>query len=152
MLLLCPEWAEHIHTEHREMFYRGISCGESLGIIHQTLLISTRDKQCWMDGLRFLQSIHNALWPEQRSTAIVQIGDIWASYQIRKIAGRMRRECRERFPRQRLPATDFKGNPYSATPTCITARDACLDRKPAVSGKTFPVFPVHEQTVILRIW
>ena len=53
----------------------------------------------------------------------------WTSWQIRKIPVRMRRECRERFPRQRR----------WAIPTCITARasrtcrDACRDRWLAVS-------------------
>ena len=47
------------------------------------------------------------------------------------------------------PAADFKGNRKLAIPTCITARawrtcrDACRDRAPAVTGKTFPAFPVH---------
>ena len=47
------------------------------------------------------------------------------------------------------PAADFKGNYYIATPACITARawrtcrDACRDRLPAVTGKTFPAFPAH---------
>ena len=65
----------------------------------------------------------------------------------------MRRECRERFPRQR----------GLAIPTCITARawrtcrDAYRDRWQVVSievggGKTFPAFPVHAQLAILRIW
>ena len=52
----------------------------------------------------------------------------------------MRRECRERFP----PAANFKANRYLAIPACTTARawrtcrDACRDRLPAVTGKTFP--------------
>ena len=47
------------------------------------------------------------------------------------------------------PAADFKGNRWLAIPTCITARawrtcrDACRDRLPAVTGKTFPAFPAH---------
>ena len=47
------------------------------------------------------------------------------------------------------PAADFKGNRKLAIPTCITARawrtcrDACRDRAPAVTGKTFPAFPAH---------
>ena len=42
------------------------------------------------------------------------------------------------------PAADFKGNRWLAIPACITARawrtcrDACRDRLPAVTGKTFP--------------
>ena len=47
------------------------------------------------------------------------------------------------------PAADFKGNRKLAIPTCVTARawrtcrDACRDRAPAVTGKTFPAFPAH---------
>ena len=46
-------------------------------------------------------------------------------------------------------AADFKGNRWLAIPACITARawrtcrDACRDRLPAVTGKTFPAFPAH---------
>ena len=48
-----------------------------------------------------------------------------------------------------FPAADFTGNRWLAIPACITARawrtcrDACRDRSPAVTGKTFPVFPAH---------
>ena len=47
------------------------------------------------------------------------------------------------------PAADFKGNRWLAIPACITARawrtcrDACRDRLPAVTGKTFPAFQAH---------
>ena len=47
------------------------------------------------------------------------------------------------------PAAEFEGNRYLAIPACITARswrtcrDACRDRLPAVTGKTFPAFPAH---------
>ena len=47
------------------------------------------------------------------------------------------------------PAADFKGNRWLAIPACITARawrtcrDACRDRLPPVTGKTFPAFPAH---------
>ena len=47
------------------------------------------------------------------------------------------------------PAAYFKGNRWLAIPACITARawrtcrDACRDRLPAVTGKTFPAFPAH---------
>ena len=49
------------------------------------------------------------------------------------------------------PAANFRGNYYIAIPACITARawrtcrDACRDRLPAVTGKTFPAFPAHAQ-------
>ena len=57
-----------------------------------------------------------------------------------------------------FPVTDFKGNRNIAITACITARasrmcrDACRDRYPAVAGETFPAFPAHAQTAILRIW
>ena len=47
------------------------------------------------------------------------------------------------------PAADFKWNRWLAIPACITARawrtcrDACRDRSPAVTGKTFPAFSAH---------
>ena len=49
------------------------------------------------------------------------------------------------------PAANFRGNYFIAIPACITARawrtcrDACRDRLPAVTGKTFPAFPAHAQ-------
>ena len=46
----------------------------------------------------------------------------------------MRRECRERFP----PPPISKENV-----TWRACRDACRDRLPAVTGKTFPAFPAH---------
>ena len=60
---------------------------------------------------------------------------LWASYQIRKIgdcacAGNV-------FPRSR-----FQRKPIVSDPAC-TCRDACRDRLPAVTGKTFPAFPAH---------
>ena len=66
---------------------------------------------------------------------------------------RMRRECRERFPRHR----------GLTIPTCIMTRawrmclDACRYRQQAVSfevggGETFLAFPAHVQPAILRIW
>ena len=60
---------------------------------------------------------------------------------------RMRRECRERFPRHRR----------SAIPACITARVACRDRNLEIFpcsrwGETFPPLPAHDQPAILRIY
>ena len=63
---------------------------------------------------------------------------------------RMRRECRERFPRH-----------HGLTiPACNTARAVMVlawianprFHLKAVAGKTFPVFPAHVQPAILRIW
>ena len=57
----------------------------------------------------------------------------WASYQIRKIAGCA---CAGNvgivFPHPR-----FQRKPWR------TCHDACRDRLPAVTGKTFPAFPAH---------
>ena len=62
---------------------------------------------------------------------------------------RMRRKCRERFPRHR----------GLAIPTCIKARAVmhagiANQRFPlkSVAGKMFPASPAHVQTAILRIW
>ena len=69
--------------------------------------------------------------------------DICASYQIRKIAGC---SCAGNVGNV-FPGIDFKGNRYSATPTCIparawrTCRGACLYRKLAVAGKSFLANP-----------
>ena len=78
----------------------------------------------------------------------------WVSYQIRKFAGCA---CAGNA-RNVSPTTDFKGSCKLAIPACITARasrtcrDACRDRLPTVTGKTFPAFPAHAQPTILRIW
>ena len=65
------------------------------------------------------------------------------------------------------PAADFKGNRWLAIPACITARawrtcrDACRDRLPAVTGKTFPAFPAHahaqicvsgKRPMVIQVW
>ena len=53
------------------------------------------------------------------------------------------------MPGKFFPAAVFKGNRKSAIRACITARawrtcrDACRDRLPSVTGKTFPAFPAH---------
>ena len=53
------------------------------------------------------------------------------------------------MPGKFSPAADFKGNRLLAIPACITARasrtcrDACRDRLPTVTGKTFPASPAH---------
>ena len=78
----------------------------------------------------------------------------WASYQIIKTVGCA---CAGNAGNV-FPATNFRGNRQLATPACITARasrtcrDACRDRWPVVTGKTFPAIPAHAQPAILRIW
>ena len=78
---------------------------------------------------------------------VIDFNDItpWASCQIRKIAGCA---CAGNAGNV-FPSTDFKVYWLLAIPACITARasstcrDACRDRLPAVTGKTFPAFPAH---------
>ena len=53
---------------------------------------------------------------------------------------RMRRECRERFPRQPPRISD----PDMHHGTWFPLK--------SVAGKTFPTFPAHAQLTILRIW
>ena len=64
---------------------------------------------------------------------------------------RMRRECRDPFPRHRLQRKPLVSDPGMHHGTC-PCRDACRDRKIAVARKTFPAFLAHAQLVILRIW
>ena len=70
---------------------------------------------------------------------------LWASYQIRTIAGcACTGNAGNVFLRRRL-----QRKPLVAISACITARvsrtcrDACRDRIPAVAVKTFPAFPAH---------
>ena len=68
---------------------------------------------------------------------------IWASYQMRKIAGRA---CTGNAGND-FPATDLKGNHQLAIPACITARasrtcpDACRDRLTRGGGENVPGIP-----------
>ena len=68
---------------------------------------------------------------------------------------RMRRECRESFPRHWLQRKNASKRSRHASRHVRDARAvmyvgiACL---PAEAGKTFPAFPVHAQPAILRIW
>ena len=66
----------------------------------------------------------------------------------------MRRECRERFP----PPPRFS-DPDMHPGTCVTHVPWCMSGsltssflKKSVAGKTFPAFPAHAQSAILRIW
>ena len=63
------------------------------------------------------------------------LGPQWASYQIGKIAGcACAGNAGNVSPRRR-----FQRKPVVSDP----GRDACRDRLPAVTGKTFPAFPAH---------
>ena len=54
---------------------------------------------------------------------------------------RMRRECRERFPRLRLQKKLLASDPDMHHGTWRTCRDACRDRWPAVAGENVPGIP-----------
>ena len=62
---------------------------------------------------------------------------------------RMRRECRERFPRHRLHRKSLVSDPD----TCVTHVPWCMSGSQTQGGgKTFPAFPAHAQPLISRIW
>ena len=94
---------------------------------------------------------HETMRPVLSRTCMVclQRKQLWASYQIPKIAG-----CTCAGNAGNLfPATDLL-----AIPACITTRASCTCRdtcqvaNPWVAGKTFSAFPAHVQPAILRIW
>ena len=70
---------------------------------------------------------------------------LWASYQIRKIAGcACARNVGIVFPHPRFQRKPLVSDPDMHHGTCVThVPDACRDRLPAVTGKTFPAFPAH---------
>ena len=82
---------------------------------------------------------------------------LWASYQIRKMAGcACAGNVGNIFPRRRIQRKPQVSDPGMHHGTC---RDACRDCLPAVAGKTFPTFPAHAPPPpppppppILRIW
>ena len=69
---------------------------------------------------------------------------------------RMRRECRERFPRHWFQRKQLVSDPDLHQGTCVTHVPWCmsgsLSRGGGEVGKTFPAFPAHAQPAILRIW
>ena len=65
----------------------------------------------------------------------------------------MLRECQEPFLHHRLKRKPPVSDPGMHDGTCVThVPGTCRDLWPAVAGKTFPAFPAHAQTTILRIW
>ena len=65
----------------------------------------------------------------------------WASCQIRKNTGcACAGNAGNVFPRRRFQRKLLYSDPGMHHGTC---RDACRDRLPAVTGKTFPAFPAH---------
>ena len=67
---------------------------------------------------------------------------------------RMRRECRERFPRHRLLRKPLLSDPGMHHGTCMTQVSWCMSGSLTRGGrkKTFPALPAHAQPAILRIW
>ena len=66
---------------------------------------------------------------------------------------RMRRECRERFPRHRLQRKPLVSDPGMHRGSCVTHVPWCMSRSLTHGGgKTFPTFPAHAQPASLRIW
>ena len=76
---------------------------------------------------------------------------IWASYQIRKIAGAHAPGKFSPPPRVNDPGMHH-GTCVTHVPWCMPGsltNDFLWSRR---RGKTFPAFPAHAQTAILRIW
>ena len=66
---------------------------------------------------------------------------------------RLRRECRERFPRHRRQRKPLVNDPGMHRNTCVTHVPWCMSGSlTRGGGKTFPAFPAHVQPAILRIW
>ena len=66
---------------------------------------------------------------------------------------RMRRECRERFPRHRLLRKPLVNDPSMHHGTCVTHVPWCMSGSLTCGeGEKFPAFPAHAQPAILHIW
>ena len=66
---------------------------------------------------------------------------------------RIRRECRERFPRHRLQRKPKVSDPDMHYGTCVTRVPWCVSGSLSCGdGKTFPAFPAQAQPAHLRIW
>ena len=66
---------------------------------------------------------------------------------------RMRRECRESFPRHRFQSKLLVSDPDRHHGTCVTHVPWCMSGSlNSGGGETFPAFPAHAQLAILRIW
>ena len=66
---------------------------------------------------------------------------------------RMRRGCRERFPRHLLQRKPLVSDPGKHHGTCVTHVPWCMSGSlNRGSEKKFPAFPAHAQPAILRIW
>ena len=62
-------------------------------------------------------------------------------------------ECRDRFPRHRLQRKPLVCDPGMYHDTCVTHVPWCMSGTLTHGGgEMFPVFPVHAQPAILRIW
>ena len=97
--------------------------------------------------------ITTTMRPSSISSSSVS-SSLWASCQIRKIAG---------AHAPGMPGT-FSPSPQVSDPdmhhgTCVTHVPWCMPGSPTIGflwnrrrGKTFPAFPAHAQPAILRIW
>ena len=65
---------------------------------------------------------------------------------------RMRRECRERFPRHRLQWKPPVSDPGMHHGTCVTHVPWCMSGSPTHQPCPSPAFPAHAQPASLRIW
>ena len=66
---------------------------------------------------------------------------------------RMRRECRERFPRHRLQRKPLVSDPYMDHGTFVTHLPWCmLGSLTRCGGENVPGIPTHAQPPILRFW
>ena len=74
----------------------------------------------------------------------------WASYQIRKIAGCACARYAGNF--FFLPPTSKGKASYRSRHASRHVRHACRDCESAVAGKTYPAYPAHAQSAVLRIW
>ena len=104
----------------------------SVSILYEHKSVISRQKRTAFSTMRLMNINNNK---EARYIAI------WASYQIRKIAGcACAGNAGNVFPRRRFQRKPLVGDPGMHHGTC---RDACRDRSSAVTGKTFPAFPAH---------
>ena len=123
----------------------GMLSSSARGLISLSLVEDT-----WFNGILFARPPCTGQF---RSASIKPQWLAWACLRI--INGPLTRYAKLQvahvpgMPGTFTPAADFEGNCFLAIPACITARalrtcrGACRDRLPAVTGKTFPAFPVH---------
>ena len=121
--------------------------------LQNALVCNALDNVCFSSNGRLPPWVRRVLWTIVLLTKIglyTQCGEceeldqLWASYQIRKIAGCA---CSGNAVNV-FPATDLKGNRLRDAHVVMHVEIA----NPGVSGKKFPAFPAHAQPAISRIW